>query len=174
MTKRNWPSSLSCQCPNISVFSNRRSYLVCVSIYWTLSSSCLVEVQEFLIGDVCLKRNMVVLVSSRKLGALWDLFGEVFFSTSFLSTKRVGFSAVKLNLHQGWRQVFSDRGAESSDEGAKVRLSGSVNAKNLRQNSFSPSDGGLACSNRGAIAPSSPPLVPPLISAKQKNVVLRK
>ena len=42
----------------------------------------------------------------------------------FLSTKRMSFSAVKLNLQQGQRQVFSDRGAESSDEGAKVRLSG--------------------------------------------------
>ena len=26
--------------------------------------------------------------------------------------------------HQGWRQEFSDRGADSTDEGANIRLSG--------------------------------------------------
>ena len=34
------------------------------------------------------------------------------------------FSRPKLTLLQGWRQEFSDSGADSSDEGAKIRLSG--------------------------------------------------
>ena len=54
---------------------------------------------------------------------------------------------------QGWRQEFSDGGADSSDEGAKIWFSGYYKCQNLRKNRFSPSDGGLACSDEGAIAP---------------------
>ena len=56
------------------------------------------------------------------------------------------------------------QGADSSNEGAKIWLSGYCKCQKSLTNSFSPSDGGLACSNRGAIAPSSPPPGPPLIS----------
>ena len=41
------------------------------------------------------------------------------------------------------------QGAESSDRGLKYGFQGTTNAKNLRQNGFSPSDGGLACSDWG-------------------------
>ena len=43
---------------------------------------------------------------------------------------------------QGWRQEFSDGGL-TSDEGAKYGFQGTKNAKNLRKNRCSPSDGGL-------------------------------
>ena len=52
-------------------------------------------------------------------------------------------------------------GADSSDEGLKYGFEGTINAENLRRNSFLLSDGGLACSDDGAVAPSSPPLAPP-------------
>ena len=54
---------------------------------------------------------------------------------------------------QGWRKEFSDGGADSSDEGAKICFQGTINAINLRKNRFSPSDEGLACFDEGAIAP---------------------
>ena len=37
--------------------------------------------------------------------------------------------------------------------GLKYGFQGTINAKNLQKNCFSSSDGGLACSNGGAIAP---------------------
>ena len=43
------------------------------------------------------------------------------------------------------------RGADSSDRGANIRFSGTINAKNLQKYGVSPSDGGLACSD-GATA----------------------
>ena len=46
--------------------------------------------------------------------------------------------------------------------GQRCGFQGTVNAKSIRKSHFSPSSGGLACSDRGAIAPSSPTLVPPL------------
>ena len=64
--------------------------------------------------------------------------------------------------YQGWRQEFSDRGMTLPTRGLKYDFQGIVNAKSLRQNSFSPSDRGLECFDRGAIASSSPPLAPPL------------
>ena len=69
---------------------------------------------------------------------------------------------------QGWRQEISDRGLTLPTRGLNYGFQGIVNAKNLRQNSFSPSDGELECSDRGAIAPSGPPLVPPLFSYKKR------
>ena len=62
---------------------------------------------------------------------------------------------------QGWRQEFSDGGLTLPTRGLKCGFQGTINAKNLRKNRFSPSDGGLACSD-GRIEPPSPPLVPPL------------
>ena len=50
---------------------------------------------------------------------------------------------------QGWCQEFSDRGTDSSDKGAKIRLSGYCKCQKSPKNSFSPSDEGLACSGRG-------------------------
>ena len=63
-------------------------------------------------------------------------------------------------IDQGLRQEFSDRGLTLPTKGLKYGLQGIVNAKNLRQNTFSPSDVGLACSDRGAIAPLSPLALP--------------
>ena len=58
--------------------------------------------------------------------------------------------------------------------GLKYGFQGIVNAKNLRQNSFSSSGGGLACSDMGAIAPSSPPLALPLVTILlSKNALQR-
>ena len=50
---------------------------------------------------------------------------------------------------QGWRQEFSDRGPTLPTRGLNCGFQGIVNAKNVRQNSFSPSERGLACSDRG-------------------------
>ena len=54
------------------------------------------------------------------------------------------------------------RGLTLPRGGLKYGFRGTINVKNLRQNGFSSSNGGLACSNGGAIAPS-PPLAPPLV-----------
>ena len=43
--------------------------------------------------------------------------------------------------------------------GLKYGFQGTINAKNLPQNHFSPSDGGLPCSDGRDIAPLAPPLV---------------
>ena len=53
-----------------------------------------------------------------------------------------------VSSHQGWRQEFSERGLTLPMRGLKYGFQGIVNAKNLRQNSSSLSDGGLACSDR--------------------------
>ena len=61
---------------------------------------------------------------------------------------RPHFRLIKLS-GQGWRKEFSNRGLTLPTRGLKYGYQGIVNAKNLRQNSFSSSDGGLACSDRG-------------------------
>ena len=66
---------------------------------------------------------------------------------------------------RGGARNFPTGGLTLPTRRLKYDFQGIVNAKNLRQNSLSPSDGGLACSDRGAIATSSPPLEPPLRSA---------
>ena len=55
--------------------------------------------------------------------------------------------------------------SESRKESSRppVVISLHITSKNIRQNSFSPFDGGLACSGRGAIAPSSLPWRHPCI-----------
>ena len=50
---------------------------------------------------------------------------------------------------QGWRQDFSDGGLTLPTRGLKYGFQGTINAKNLRKNCVSPSDGGLACSDGG-------------------------
>ena len=78
-------------------------------------------------------------------------------------------------MAKGWRQEFSDGGLTLPKRGLKYGFYGTINAKNLRKNRFSPSDGELACSDEGAIAPS-PPLAPPFIwrwsVEKQLSLVL--
>ena len=53
------------------------------------------------------------------------------------------------NDAQGWRQEFSDGGADSFDEGAKIWFSEYYKCQKYPKNSFSPSDAGLACSDGG-------------------------
>ena len=45
-------------------------------------------------------------------------------------------------MMQVWCQEFSDRGADSSDEGARIRLSGYCKWQKSPKNSSSPYDGG--------------------------------
>ena len=47
----------------------------------------------------------------------------------------------------------------------KYGFQGTINAKNLRQDRFSPPDGGLACSDEGAIAPLTFPWRQPLVQS---------
>ena len=54
-----------------------------------------------------------------------------------------------LVLDRGGARNFPRGGLTPPTRGLKFGFQGSVNAKNLRQNSFSPSDGRLACSDRG-------------------------
>jgi len=54
---------------------------------------------------------------------------------------------------------IADRGADSSDKGAKLPLTGHYNCEKSLKKSFSSSDRGLARSE-GVIIPSRPPLVP--------------
>ena len=62
---------------------------------------------------------------------------------------------------QGWRQEFSDGGLTLPTEELRYGFQGTIDAKNLRRNGFSPSDGGASMLRRG-LYPPSPPLVPPL------------
>ena len=45
------------------------------------------------------------------------------------------------DVKQGWRQEFSDEGLILPTRGLKYSFQGTINAKNLRKNRFSPSDG---------------------------------
>ena len=54
---------------------------------------------------------------------------------------------------QGWRLEFADGGLNLPTRGLKHGFQGTINTKNLRKNRFSLSDGRLACSDWGAIAP---------------------
>ena len=58
-----------------------------------------------------------------------------------------------VSLQQGWRREFSDGGLNLLMRGLKYGFQGTINAKNLRKNRFSPSDGGLACSDGGGYSP---------------------
>ena len=51
--------------------------------------------------------------------------------------------AAWLTFDQEWRQEFSDGGADSSDEGAKIWFSGYYKCQKSPKNRYSPSDGGL-------------------------------
>ena len=64
-----------------------------------------------------------------------------------------GGGDISQTFYQGWRQELSDGGLTLPTRGLKYGFQGTINAKNLPKNRFSPSDGGLAFSNEGAIAP---------------------
>ena len=66
-------------------------------------------------------------------------------------------------LGRGGARNFPTGGLTLPTRGLKYGFQGIVNAKNFLQNSFSPSDVGASMFRQGAIAPSSPPLAPPLI-----------
>ena len=74
-------------------------------------------------------------------------------SLIFLGCQRVPCEIFSLRPLQWWRQEFSDGGLTLPTRGIKYNLQGAINAKNVRKNRVSPSDGGLGCSNEGAIAP---------------------
>ena len=65
------------------------------------------------------------------------------------------FLSKKAYIQQGWRQEFSDGGLTLPTRGLRYDFQGTVNAKNLRKNRVSPSDG-ASMLRRGAIAPSLP------------------
>ena len=54
---------------------------------------------------------------------------------------------------RGGTRNFPTGGLTLPIRGLKYDFQGTINAKNLRKNRVSPSDGGLACSNGEAIAP---------------------
>ena len=60
---------------------------------------------------------------------------------------------------QGWRQEFSDGGMTLPIKGAKILFLGYFHCQKSPKNSFSPSDRGASMFRRGAISPSSPPLI---------------
>ena len=67
---------------------------------------------------------------------------------------------------RGGARNFPTGGLTLPTRGLNYGFQGIVNAKNIRQNGFSPSDRGASMFRQGAIAPSSPPLVPPLLREK--------
>ena len=73
--------------------------------------------------------------------------------------------------HMGSPRNFPKGGLTLPTRRLEYGFQGIVNAKNLRQTSFSPSDGGLACSDRGAIALSIPP--PGATPGTAKDICLR-
>ena len=56
---------------------------------------------------------------------------------------------IPLLTFRGGSRNFPTGGLTLPTRGLKYGFQAMVNAKSLQQNSFSPSDGGLACSNRG-------------------------
>ena len=72
---------------------------------------------------------------------LWKVVDESILTTPTLTDR--------LSYTQGWRQEFSDGELTLPTRGLKYGFQGTINAKNLRKNRVSPSDGGLAGSDRG-------------------------
>ena len=60
-----------------------------------------------------------------------------------------GSTPVSSDPRTGVASVIFQRGADSFSEGLKYGFLGTINAKNLRKNRVSPSDGGLSCSDGG-------------------------
>ena len=84
---------------------------------------------------------------------------------------------LKRNVGSRWRQKFSDRGAGASDRGAKMTEKWCFRALFCQISSdenpeFPPTDGGARCLRRGAVAPPSPPLAPPLVGSQSKLLPL--
>ena len=61
---------------------------------------------------------------------------------SALNDEKVGVWCSCKHMNQGWRQECSDGGADSSDEEAKIWLSGYYKRHKSPKNRFSLSDGG--------------------------------
>ena len=57
------------------------------------------------------------------------------------------------SYYQGWCQEFSDGGADSSDEGAKIWFSGCYKCQKSPKKLLFTFPWGLACSDEGVIAP---------------------
>ena len=70
-------------------------------------------------------------------------------SQNFHSAFLFLLGVVERSRKQGWHQEFSDGGLTLPMRGLKYGLQGTINAKNLRKNCFSRSEGGLACSDGG-------------------------
>ena len=79
-------------------------------------------------------------VFCRKLG--WYLALKVSYLVSYFRDRNSLY-------YRGGARNFPTGGLTRPTRGLKYGFQGIVNAKNLRQNSFSPSYGGLPCSNRG-------------------------
>ena len=56
-------------------------------------------------------------------------------------------NAMVIAVQRGWCQEFSYGGLALPTRGLKYGFHGTINARNLRKSRFSPSDGGLACSD---------------------------
>ena len=95
-------------------------------------------------------------------------------STKFIQCQTITRNALKSSpnsdikylwqdSNQGWRQEFSDGGLTLQTRGLKYGFQGTINAKILRKKSLFTFRRGASMLRRGAIAPSSPPLVPLLI-----------
>ena len=61
---------------------------------------------------------------------------------SICTSKKFGKPKAKSQPRQGWRKDFSDGGADSSDEGAKIWFSGYNKCQKSPKNHVSPSEGG--------------------------------
>ena len=62
---------------------------------------------------------------------------------------QVVFFSSRLSYNQRWRQEFSDGGADSSDEEAKIWFSGHYKCQKSPKKSFFTFQWGVACSDRG-------------------------
>ena len=89
----------------------------------------------------------------------------------YQSTRLLGARTVHISVAEGWQSgcspSFGHRGGARNfpTRGLKYGFQGTIIAKNLRKNRFSPPDGGLACSD-GGYRPPSHPLAPPLVWAQ--------
>ena len=72
------------------------------------------------------------------------------------------FNDFETCLYAGVAPGSFRQGADSSDEGAKIRLSGYCKCQKSPTKELFTFRRGVACSDRGATAPSSPPLAPTL------------
>ena len=122
-----------------------QNYLKANSSVHSLSSA-----KQLMLLDKSFQRSANELASMETQCALKLVSGQRFCAVNILSLRT--FFRELVDYIAGVAPGIFRRGAEPSDKGIKYGFQGTINAKNLRKNRFSPSDG-ASMLRRKAIAP---------------------